>query len=56
MTILKTLLHEETGAALTEYAMLLALAAVAVLGAVSVLRDQIITVFNHSSSNLSATQ
>ena len=52
MKILTILLHDETGAALTEYAILLALVAVTVLGALSMVRDEVIAVFNQSNSNL----
>jgi pilus assembly protein Flp/PilA len=50
------LMQEETGAAMAEYAMLLALIAVALIGAVTLLRDQIIAVFNKTASTLQNAQ
>jgi Flp pilus assembly pilin Flp len=38
--------NEETGAVMAEYAMFIALITVAIIGAISALRDQIIVVFN----------
>ncbi len=46
------LMHEETGATMAEYAMLLALIAVALIGAIGLLRDQMIAVFNKAASTL----
>ena len=43
---------DETGATMAEYAMLLALIAVATIAAVTALRDQIIAVFNRAASTL----
>ena len=53
MNIARELIRDEAGASLTEYAMLLALIAVATLGAISALRDQIVVTFNDSASTLS---
>ena len=52
MNTIKTFWNDEQGAAMAEYAMLLALIAVATIGAVTALRDQIIAVFNASASAL----
>lgn len=46
------LYKDETGATMAEYAMLLALIAVATIAAVTALRDQIIAVFNRAASTL----
>ena len=42
MTTLARLAEEETGSAMTEYAMLLALIAIAVVGSIGLLRDSIV--------------
>ena len=52
MKIARELMLDETGASMAEYAMLLALIAVATIGAVQALRNQIVTVFNTSASTL----
>ena len=52
MELIKTLWNDEKGASMAEYAMLLALIAVATIGAVTALRDQIIGVFNASATAL----
>ena len=52
MELTKALWNDEQGASMAEYAMLLALIAVATIGAVTALRDQIIAVFNSSASTL----
>jgi Flp pilus assembly pilin Flp len=52
MNIVRELIRDEAGASLTEYAMLLALIAVATLGAIQALRDQIVSTFNSSASTL----
>ncbi len=52
MKVVNALLNDEQGASMAEYAMLLALIAVATIGAVTALRDQIIAVFNSSASTL----
>lgn len=52
MNTIKTFCKDEQGASMAEYAMLLALIAVATIGAVTALRDQIIAVFNSSASTL----
>jgi len=56
MNVIKVLLSDEQGASMAEYAMLLALIAVATIGAVTALRDQIIGVFNASASALGAAK
>ena len=48
----ETFMKDEQGASMAEYAMLLALIAVATIGAVTALRDQIVAVFNASASTL----
>jgi Flp pilus assembly pilin Flp len=53
MYIVRDLVRDEAGASLAEYAMLLALIAVATIGAIQALRDQIVATFNHSASTLS---
>ena len=52
MNTIKAFWNDEQGASMAEYAMLLALIAVATIGAVTALRDQIIAVFNSSASTL----
>jgi pilus assembly protein Flp/PilA len=54
MKLISELVHEESGAAMAEYAMLLALITVAVIGAVSLLRNGIISAFNRGASTLQA--
>jgi len=56
MTIVRELLKDESGASMAEYAMLLALIAVACIGAVTALRNQIIGVFDSSATALGAAQ
>jgi len=56
MNIVRELCNDEMGASMAEYAMLLALIAVATIGAVTALRDQIIGVFNASASALGAAK
>lgn len=52
MDTIRGLVRDESGASMAEYAMLLALIAVATIGAVTTLRNQIISVFNTSASTL----
>ena len=52
MKLVSEFIHDETGAAMAEYAMLLALIAVAVIGSVGLLRDSIVSVFNKSASTM----
>ncbi len=52
MKTVRELCKDEVGASMAEYAMLLALIAVATIGAVTALRDQIVAVFNASASTL----
>jgi Flp pilus assembly pilin Flp len=54
MKLVAELIREDRGAAMAEYAMLLALITVAVIGAVGALRDSIVTAFNKSASTLKA--
>ena len=54
--MVRELAHDETGASMAEYAMLLALIAVATIGAVQALRNQIISVFNTSASTIGSAQ
>lgn len=54
MTIVRELLTDESGASMAEYAMLLALIAVACIGAVTALRTQIQSVFTTSAKALKA--
>jgi Flp pilus assembly pilin Flp len=54
--MIRALIHDETGASMAEYAMLLALIAVATIGAVQALRTQIVAVFNTSASTLGAAK
>jgi len=56
MELTKALINDDQGASMAEYAMLLALIAVATIGAVTALRDQIIGVFNASASALGAAK
>ncbi len=52
MKAVREFLVAEQGASMAEYAMLLALIAVATIAAVQALRDQIVNVFNKSASTL----
>lgn len=52
MKFVNALLVDEQGASMAEYAMLLALIAVATIGAVTALRNQIVAIFNTSASTL----
>jgi len=52
MNTVRELWNDEMGASMAEYAMLLALIAVATIGAVTALRNQIISVFNSSAAAL----
>ena len=54
--MIRTLLKDEQGASMAEYAMLLALIAVATIAAVQALRDQIVSVFNTSASTLGSAE
>ena len=54
--MIRTLLQDEQGASMAEYAMLLALIAVATIAAVQALRDQIVSVFNTSASTMGAAK
>jgi len=56
MKLTRELIHDETGASMAEYAMLLALIAVATIGAVQALRTQIVSVFNKSASTLGSAK
>ncbi len=53
MHVLKALWADEQGASMAEYALLMALIAVATIGAITALRDQIITIFNDATTTLS---
>jgi Flp pilus assembly pilin Flp len=53
MNFLKQLFRNEKGAAVTEYALLVALIAIAVIAAIILLRDQLIRVFTLIASKLS---
>ena len=52
MNTVRELWNDQKGASMAQYAMLLALIAVATIGAVTALRDQIIGVFNASATAL----
>jgi len=56
MTIVREFLSDEKGASMAEYALLLALIAVGTIGAVTVLRNQIIGVFDRTSTGLEAAE
>jgi pilus assembly protein Flp/PilA len=56
MNAVREFMSDEQGAAMAEYAMLLALIAVATIAAVQALRDSIITVFNKSASTLGSAK
>ena len=53
MHVLKALWADEEGVVMAEYALLMALVAVAAVGAITVLRDQIIRIFNDTTTTLS---
>ena len=50
MKLMKALWNDEHGASMAEYALLMALIAVATIGAITALRDQIITIFNNATT------
>ncbi len=54
MYTIRILWNDEQGASMAEYSLLLALIAVATIGAVVTLRDQIAAVFTSSASTLGA--
>jgi Flp pilus assembly pilin Flp len=54
MKTLTRLVNEEKGAVMAEYAMLLAMLADALIGAITLLRDQIVAIFNKTASTLQA--
>ncbi len=56
MKAVREFLVDEQGASMAEYAMLLALIAVATIAAVQALRDQIVNVFNKSASTLGSAK
>ena len=56
MKIAYELIQDESGASMAEYAMLLALIAVATIGAVQALRTQIVAVFNKAASTLGSAK
>jgi len=55
MNFLKKLFKNEKGAAVTEYALLIALIAIAVIAAIILLRDELIRVFTLIADALKAT-
>jgi pilus assembly protein Flp/PilA len=56
MKAVREFLADEQGASMAEYAMLLALIAVATIAAVQALRNQIVAVFNTSASTLGSAK
>ena len=56
MKAVREFVMDEQGASMAEYAMLLALIAVATIGAVQALRTQIVSVFNTSASTLGSAK
>jgi Flp pilus assembly pilin Flp len=54
MNVIKNLLKDEQGASMAEYALLLALIAVATIGALQVLSGQIVGVFEASGDAIDA--
>lgn len=54
MKFLKKLLKNEKGAAVTEYALLIALIAIAVIAAIILLRDELVNVFTYIANELGA--
>jgi Flp pilus assembly pilin Flp len=52
MTMIQDLIRNERGAVMSEYALLLALIALGVVGAISLFSDQITAIFNRSASDL----
>ena len=56
MKAVREFVKDEQGASMAEYAMLLALIAVATIAAVQALRDQIVAVFNTSASTLGSAK
>jgi Flp pilus assembly pilin Flp len=56
MRIVREFLADERAASMAEYALLLALIAVGTIGAVTVLRNQIIGVFDRTSTELEGAE
>ena len=54
MKLIKALWNDEQGASMAEYALLMALIAVATIGAITALRDQIVTIFNDATTAMAA--
>jgi Flp pilus assembly pilin Flp len=54
MKVLNALLNDEQGASMAEYALLLALIAVATIGALQVLQGQIVGVFDRTGTAINA--
>jgi len=54
MKLIKALWNDEQGASMAEYALLMALIAVATIGAITALRNQIITIFNNATSAMAS--
>ena len=52
MKLIKALWNDEQGASMAEYALLMALIAVATIGAITALRDQIVTIFNDVTTTM----
>jgi pilus assembly protein Flp/PilA len=52
MKLIQAFWKDEQGASMAEYALLMALIAVATIGAITALRDQIITIFNSATSTM----
>ena len=52
MKLIQAFWNDEQGASMAEYALLMALIAVATIGAITALRDQIITIFNSATSTM----
>lgn len=52
--MIKTLIRDDSGASLAEYALLLALISVAVIGAITGLRDAVVSQFERAASTLAA--
>jgi len=53
--MIRSLIHDETAASMAEYALLLALVAVACIGALTVLRNQIVGVFDRVGTAIDGT-
>lgn len=53
-TFLKNFLADESGQSLTEYALIIALVAIALIATITLFKDKLLTIFNDINSSLSS--